>query len=177
MNLDRDVIEKETDNEVIQTQFQKIKEFRLPGYIPSGKYIFSVKITYYDNKEVRIATGADVFEVGENPQTEKPFSFNFLSGLNLNYVLMGALVLIIVLFIFYQYKFVRVLSGAKSSRGKKEDKYDLKPYSKYYGRDDNRKLNIVERPGRMREAEVYPGGLKNLIDKTKEKMMKYARKK
>src|SRR3989344_2023286 len=177
LNLDRDVIDKEKDNVVIQTQFQKIKEFKLPKYIPPGKYIFSVKITYYDNKEVRIATGADVFEVNEEPQTESPFLFGAL-GLNLNYVLLWAFVIIVVLFIFYQYKLVRVLSGSKSSMGRKETEDDLKSYGRYSEGNNNRRLNMVRRPERIKDAaEVYPGGLKNLIDKTKERMMRYVRKK
>ena len=106
LDKDGNVVLSQPETQAIETQFRKTKEFKLPAYVKPGKYTLSVKVSYYSEGEKTVAIASDSFEVVEKSELEKPFRF----GLDFTYVIILALALIIGIFVWYQFKIMKILS-------------------------------------------------------------------
>jgi|SRR3989344_216924 len=105
LDLDGNVVISDEESLLVETQFQKIKEFKLPPYLKPGDYVFSVKVTYLDGNKERVNTATSLFEVGGELQ--------FPEGLGLNsYILIIlTLLIVIILFVIYQFRVLGVLKN------------------------------------------------------------------
>jgi len=115
LDLDGNVVFTETEKEVVETQFQKTKEFRLPKYLKTGKYVFSIKAKYFDGAEEKTATATTVFEIAE----EKGFSI--LEQFDMTLALIVILALMVLTLVIYQFKILGFLKS-RHIEGKKIQK-------------------------------------------------------
>ena len=107
LDLDGNIIANENETEIVETGLQKSKEIRLPEDIKKGKYIFSVKISYFDGVKQRVSTSTALFEIGEKESA----SF----GLSL-YILIGVLLLIIITLSLLHYHLLKRFLAYRKKR-------------------------------------------------------------
>ena len=98
IDLDGNIILSESEIQGVETQFQKVKELIIPRDAEPGKYVLSVKVTYYEGEKERIATATYFFEIGEE-------KIQFPLNVKLNYYLIIIIILSVSLIMFAAYHF------------------------------------------------------------------------
>ena len=116
LDLDGNAIVSETEKEFIETQFQKIKEIKIPSDAKAGIYVYAVKVKYLDNEQERILTSTAIFEITKKSGIEFPFKFE----LNLSSIIIIVLLAVIALFIVYQFRILRMLEKLHGHRRRKK---------------------------------------------------------
>ena len=99
-----------------ETQFTKIKDIKIPSDAKAGIYVYTVKVRYFDKNQERILTSTAIFEVIKETGAEFPFKI----GLNLYSIIIIALLIVIVSFIVYQFRTLKMLERTHKHRRKKK---------------------------------------------------------
>jgi len=113
LDFDGNVILKDSEVQGVETKFQKIKELIIPRDTKLGKYVLSIKVTYYEGEKERVATATHFFEVGK-----RGVQFPFNIKLNLYTVVIIILVILLIMFVAYHFGLLKVLNH-HSNKGRK----------------------------------------------------------
>lgn len=116
LDLDGNIIVSETEKNIIETQFQKIKNIKIPSDTKAGIYVYAVKVSYTDNNQERILTSTAIFEVIKESGTGFPFKI----GLNIYSIIIIALLIVIVSFIIYQFRTLKMLERVHKYKRRKK---------------------------------------------------------
>ena len=112
VDLDGNVILKDSEIQGVETQFQKIKEFVLPQEMKDGKYVISAKVTYQDGTKERVSTATFFFNVGE--KSASPLKIN----IDIYMIIIFILFIIAIIFVTYHFGISKTIKHIYPKRKK-----------------------------------------------------------